>query len=153
MTALGITLGGPCGALGPEILIKSLPHLSQIKSKFIIFGDKNYLQELSKKFKVTFPYNTEIISLSELKINPGEPTRETHLASIKYLEEAIKWLKKREISGIITLPINKEAFEVSGLPYKGHTEMLVKEFSAQKLCHEFLWKKTEGLLGYHSYSL
>ncbi|MGC8871446.1 MAG: 4-hydroxythreonine-4-phosphate dehydrogenase PdxA [Caldimicrobium sp.] len=140
MVSLGITLGDPCG-VGPEILIKSLVYLSKLKAKFFVFGDKNYLEDLSKKFFVEIPKNVEIISLSQLKINPGFPTRETHLASIKYLKEAILWAKAGKISGLITLPLNKEAFEVADLPYRGHTEMLAKEFSAKSYAMSFYGKR------------
>ncbi len=140
MPSLGITLGDPAG-VGPEILVKSFPHLSKIKAKFFLFGDKNYLVKLSKKFKIKIPQNIEVISLSELEITPGKPSRETHLASIKYLEEAIAWVKSGKISGLITLPINKEAFEVFGLPYRGHTELLASEFSVPSYAMSFYGKK------------
>lgn len=140
MPSFGITLGDPAG-VGPEILVKSFSYLSQIKSKFIIFGDKGFLERLAREFKTKVPQNIEILSLSEIEVSPGKPSRETHLASIKYLEEAIAWAKKGEILGLITLPINKEAFEVSGLPYRGHTEMLASKFSVSSYAMCFYGKR------------
>ncbi len=140
MPPIGITLGDPAG-VGPEILVKSFPHLERIKTKFIVFGDKAYLEKLSQEFNISIPKNVEILPLSHLKVSPGKPNKETHRASIKYLEEAISFAKKGEIFGLVTLPINKEAFEVSQLPYRGHTEMLAKELSAQSYAMSFYGKK------------
>ena len=37
---------------------------------------------------------------------------------------AVALAKSKEVDGIVTLPINKEAWAMAGVPYKGHTEAL-----------------------------
>jgi len=145
MTEIGITLGDPAG-VGPEILIKSLPHLSKSKAQFLIFGDKAFLDKLSKEYQVSFPQNVEIIDLSNVKVIPGKPSPESHLASIRYLDAAFSFLKSSKIKGLVTLPINKEAFEVAGLPFRGHTEYLAKSFSVKNYGMSFYGKKLKVTL-------
>jgi len=140
MLKLGITLGDPAG-VGPELLVKSLPILSQTRAHFLIFGDENLIEELSQAYQIPLPQNLTLLNLSKIKPTPGKPTPESHLASIRYLEGALEALKSGEIKGVITLPINKEAFEVAGLPFRGHTEFLAKNLKAKKYAMSFYGKK------------
>lgn len=145
MIKLGITLGDPVG-VGPEILVKSLPFLETLKTKFIVFGDKNLILNFVKTYKINIPQNIEILNLSCIKIIPGKPTELTHRATVEYLYSAINFLKKGEIQGLITLPINKECFEVLGLPYRGHTEFLAEAFEVKKYAMSFYGKKLKVAL-------
>lgn len=145
MIRLGITLGDPVG-VGPEILIKALPQLEKVKAEFLIFGDKNLLFSLADTYKISFPQNVEILSISDLKITPGFPTKDTHKATLNYLFRAIDYLKKGQLKGLITLPINKEAFKVLELPYRGHTEFLAESFGVKKFAMTFYGKKLKVAL-------
>lgn len=140
MKKIGITLGDPSG-VGPEILVKSLPLLSKFKAKFLLFGDERLLLTEAKKRHISLPENLQISSLSELKVTPGVPTEESHLASIRYLERAIDFARKGELQALVTLPINKEAFSVAGLPFRGHTEFLAKALSASDYAMAFYGKR------------
>ncbi|MFN4196735.1 MAG: 4-hydroxythreonine-4-phosphate dehydrogenase PdxA [Caldimicrobium sp.] len=145
MIKLGITLGDPVG-VGPEILIKSFPFLGVSKAKFIIFGDEALLLNLAKVFQIKIPSNVEIINLSSLKIIPGKPTKSSYVATIKYLQTAIDFLKKGEIIGVVTLPISKEAFSVLNLPFRGHTEFLAESFQVNDYAMTFYGKKIKVAL-------
>ncbi|MFN3406429.1 MAG: 4-hydroxythreonine-4-phosphate dehydrogenase PdxA [Caldimicrobium sp.] len=145
MIKIGITLGDPVG-VGPEILIKSFPFLATSKAKFIIFGDEALLLNLAKDFQIKIPSNVEIINLSSLKIIPGKPTKSSYEATIKYLQSAIEFLKKGEITGLVTLPISKEAFSALDLSHRGHTEFLAESFQVNKYAMTFYGKKIKVAL-------
>lgn len=140
MKTIGITLGDPAG-VGPEVLTKGLPYLSKARARFILFGDENLILSEIAKRNLDLPRNVSIYSLSKLRVFPGQPTEETHLASIKYLETAINLVKRGDIQAIVTLPINKEAFAVARLPFRGHTEFLAKALNCQDYAMAFYGKK------------
>ncbi|BAU22713.1 4-hydroxythreonine-4-phosphate dehydrogenase [Caldimicrobium thiodismutans] len=140
MLNLGITLGDPAG-VGPEILVKSFPFLEKLRANFVIFGDLALIKGLAKSYQLKLPSNLNIINLSKIKIIPGQPTEESHLAAVKYIETAIEKSLKGEIRGLVTLPLSKESFKVSGLPYRGHTEFLAEKLRAKSFCMSFYGKR------------
>lgn len=140
MIKLGITLGDPAG-VSPEILVKSFSELAKVKARFILFGDELLIKEEARRYKKALPPNLSIINLSSLKVSPGYPTYESHMAMTRYLKEAISAINRGEIRGLITLPINKEGLKVAGLPYRGHTEWLAKELDASTYAMAFYGKR------------
>lgn len=140
MFSLGITLGDPAG-VGPEILVKSFPFLERLKANFVVFGDSALIKALTKSYQLSLPSNLAMINLSKVKIIPGHPTKESHLAAVKYVETALEEVLKGEISGLVTLPLSKESFKVAGLSYRGHTEFLAEKLEAKSFCMSFYGKK------------
>jgi 4-hydroxythreonine-4-phosphate dehydrogenase len=47
-------------------------------------------------------------------------------AAYDYIERAVRLARAREIHGIVTAPINKEALAAAGMPHTGHTEILAR---------------------------
>jgi 4-hydroxythreonine-4-phosphate dehydrogenase len=47
-------------------------------------------------------------------------------AAYEYIERAVSLAQAREIHGIVTAPINKEALAAAGMPHTGHTEILAR---------------------------
>lgn len=48
------------------------------------------------------------------------------------IEKAVEILKKYEIDGLVTAPVNKEAINRLGIPFQGHTEYLAKATNTKK---------------------
>lgn len=140
MKSIGITLGDPAG-VGPEILVKSLSFLAKQKCFFLLFGDENLLKREAKHYNVSLPSNLKIINLSELKVQPGKPTPESQLATLRYLEEAIRYALSGELKALVTLPINKEVFKLAGLPFRGHTEYLAHTLGAKAPAMSFYGRR------------
>ncbi len=140
MLKIGITLGDPAG-VGPEILVKSFSYIKTLKAQFLIFGDSNLIERLAQNFKIPIPENIYIENLSKLKFQFGNPTQETFLATIKYLEEAIKKIKEGEVKALVNIPINKEAFSIANLPFRGHTEFLAQKLETPHWAMSFYGKK------------
>jgi len=61
----------------------------------------------------------------------------------KYIEEAVKWVRSGKVDAITTCPINKQAMNVAGYPFLGHTEFLAHLVEASSVAMMFLgsrWK-------------
>lgn len=58
------------------------------------------------------------------EIEPGQCCAEAGESSYDSFITAVALAKSNEVDGIVTLPINKEAWSLAGLEYKGHTDAL-----------------------------
>ncbi len=127
---IAITLGDPAG-VGPEVLLKALPHFKKYLKKFLIIGDKKVLETRAKLFSLKLPQKLEILSVSDLDIKPSQPTLEGYQAMLSYLETAISLAKEGKVKAIVTLPITKEGLAKIGSKYRGHTELLADAFGVK----------------------
>jgi len=140
---IGITMGDAAG-VGPEIIDKalSLKEIYQICRPLVI-GDAKVLDDAQKVAKTTlkirsiahvteavFLYgvadvlDAHNIRLEALKM--GQPQAMAGKASYEYVAKAVELALKGEIHGIATAPINKEALNMAGYHYPGHTEILAE---------------------------
>jgi 4-hydroxythreonine-4-phosphate dehydrogenase len=138
---LGITMGDAAG-VGPEIIDKALA-----KKEFydiarpIVIGDASVIEDALKVAKVKVDINSvkdiseakyehgtievidlKNIQLSELKM--GQVQAMAGKASVKYVEKAVEMALENKIDAIVTAPLNKEAMNLAGYDYAGHTEIL-----------------------------
>lgn len=118
---VGITMGDPSG-IGPIITLKAINKLKDLFN-FVVIGDKGVLN----KTQYSIP-NTQYYKLIDLKnisskgFSFGEVKPEYGRASIQYLNKALELIKTGDIDCIVTCPISKEAINLAGFPYNGHTE-------------------------------
>lgn len=54
----------------------------------------------------------------------GRPDEDTAGAMAGYIEEAVRLIQDKVLSGMVTCPISKAALRLAGYSYPGHTEML-----------------------------
>jgi 4-hydroxythreonine-4-phosphate dehydrogenase len=54
----------------------------------------------------------------------NKPTAEGGSACVSYIRKAVELALDRQVDGIVTAPISKEALKMAGLKWPGHTEML-----------------------------
>ena len=140
---IGITMGDPAG-IGAEVVVKSL-NKKAIYDKCIpiVVGDYEAIKDaiafchLKLKIKVINDvteavgnYGTiELINLGYLEPNSWEYKKVSALcgdASFNYVIYAIKLAMDKKISAVITGPINKEALNLAGHHYSGHTEIFAE---------------------------
>jgi len=143
MTApvLGITMGDPAG-VGPEIIVRALaePHVRGA-ARSVVIGDASTMQEaiaLIRSPLVLQPVpavsecrwrdgeiecldlkNVDLTTLPKAKVSAAAGR-----AAYEYIAAAVKLAQSKEIDGIVTAPINKEALHAAGMPHSGHTEIL-----------------------------
>lgn len=130
---------GDINGIGPEIVIKSLNSLYKKKSYHYIFiCPKNVFEKTSKivKPKFTFEFISKITEAEKNQVsifdfgnfvqNIGRPTKISGEAAFKSIKLSFDFVKKNYADAIITAPISKEAINLAGYNFPGHTEMYAK---------------------------
>ena len=141
---LAITMGDPNG-IGPEIVLKSFA--KGISTPAIVIGDVALLTALNQRLKLelniseistseghgTTQGNVHVLNVSALPtdLRRGEIDARAGQASFDYVVKAIELANAKQISGIVTAPIAKEAMTKAGLTYPGHTEILAEKSGTQ----------------------
>ena len=138
---VGLTIGDPAG-IGPAITLKALKILKG-KAHFVVIGDSFVLAKAAKALKINsrnLPFvnslSTELIDLNNAKKETfvfGRLSPQNGKASLEYLDAAAELLKKREIDCLVTCPISKEAINLAGSKFFGHTEYLADKFNCKDL--------------------
>jgi 4-hydroxythreonine-4-phosphate dehydrogenase len=157
---IGITMGDPTG-IGPEIIVKALSMEEPFQDcRPIVFGDHDVLLKTIKMLDLSttaetfekipegdyFPKKIFLLPLSHLNASSlhfGKPDRACAVAMVKYIEEAVKWVRRGKVDAITTCPINKEAINAAGYSFPGHTELLAHLVGGASVAMMFLgsrWK-------------
>jgi 4-hydroxythreonine-4-phosphate dehydrogenase len=138
---LGITMGDPAG-IGPEVIAKALAGttLRRVCAPIVI-GAHDVMQRTVKQLRLKLtvrpidgheghaPRAGEIAVLDPLArpLGPfplGVAAPETGAASVAFIKKAVHLAQTGCIDGMVTGPINKEAINMAGCHYPGHTELL-----------------------------
>jgi 4-hydroxythreonine-4-phosphate dehydrogenase len=138
---IAVTMGDPAG-IGPEIAVKALlePEIKNI-CKPILIGDLSILQKISQQLKLEINFKIlnspkesaggqgviEVIDLKNVDLGSfkiGKVSVEAGRAAIQYVKKATELALNRQVDAVATGPINKQAINLAGSPYIGHTEML-----------------------------
>jgi len=144
-------MGDPAG-IGPEIIAKALnkPEVYE-KCRPVVIGDKKVMEDAARFSKLNLTMRTihsiadasynfgtiEVLDLNNIEPGPisyGQVKGEYGKAAGQYIEKGIQLAMDKEISAIVTGPINKEAFDLGGYgkKYRGHTEMLAALTKSEK---------------------
>lgn len=153
---IGVTLGDPLG-IGPEIIIKALsdPHLRR-SARFVIYGLNELLAYAADEIEID-PYwyrvqhdsprtdraideNVVVLDFDEFDGFMQSPRRASKLggaASKSFVEEAIVDAMRpvghpRRIDALVTAPISKQAWQMAGFNWPGHTELLAFRTRAKR---------------------
>ena len=142
LAPLGITCGDP-GGVGPEIVARSLASATS-NSKVVIYGDADILSQQLTKAGVPGERWVVVESLSHFStatpplvsiglVHVGEWGDEArrHEASAaggeaqyRCLQRALADAKAGSLRGLVTGPMSKEAVNLAGHEFVGHTEFL-----------------------------
>lgn len=137
---LAITMGDPAG-IGPEIVVRALSHESTYqKCRPIVTGDANVMRKavslLGLDLQVNavdevkaakFEYGT--IDVYDLKcvdadsFEFGKVAAQCGNAAFVSIRKAIDLAMAEEVDGTVTAPLNKEALNLAGHHFDGHTEI------------------------------
>jgi 4-hydroxythreonine-4-phosphate dehydrogenase len=123
-------MGDPSG-IGPLIIARALPQVRPL-ARFVIIGERRVFNRLPAA-GCRFP-DTEFIDLNNVShknFSFGKIKAEYGRASIEYLDKAMELIRKREIDCLVTGPISKEAVNLAGFRYSGHTEYFAKRLKAK----------------------
>jgi len=132
MKIFGITLGDPCG-IGIEVTIKALLKEPSYQKEALLFGPLSVLEYYNKRLKANFTFNV-IETIEEFKmgminvVDPHPVKLEDVLigkvsalggeVAFEAVRTAIEFARRKEISSVITAPLNKKRFiwRDTGLP-------------------------------------
>jgi 4-hydroxythreonine-4-phosphate dehydrogenase len=130
------------GGIGPEIILKYFSTLQVTgHTPVVVAGDRNVLHYYTQKLKIdcsvvpwtpgtklpaaekTIPlYETS--QLPEGSFQPGKFSKETAKAMAAAITASVQGIQDQHFSAMCTCPISKEALQLSGQHFPGHTEML-----------------------------
>ncbi len=145
---IGISVGDPAG-IGPEITAKALSLKETYDlSRPLVIGEAEMMKDavrLSgldlKTRSIQSPedgiYRLGTIDVLDLRNIDGRSIRykkvsaDTGKASFEYIKKVIDLAMKKKIDATVTGPINKEAINLAGFHYAGHTEIYA-EFTRTK---------------------
>lgn len=134
-------MGDP-GGIGPEIILKAL-NSSEVRNCCapIVIGDRAVMEKALDLLKIPLrlriisaPGESHRVSKSIDLIDIGtaggfsrnRPTAEGGSACTGYIKKAVELALTRQVTGVVTAPISKEALKTAGFSWPGHTEMLAE---------------------------
>ena len=134
-----ISPGDPAG-IGPEITLKSLKNLDK-RHKFVIAGDIQYLENLSRSLKLGLEfidyedsktsYDSKLIKVINISLNTKPVLGSSSVNNAEYILEVLTSCAKHCLENtkniLVTGPINKETISASGTNFSGHTEFLAEQ--------------------------
>lgn len=138
---VGITMGDPVG-IGPEIILKALADDAIYKvCRPLLLGDQRVMNFTKEWLNTSLPIHSAltpeaatydaghitVVDLSELnpdELRLGHPTAQTGAAMVAYITKGAQWAMEQRIDALVTCPINKEAMNIAGVAFEGHTELL-----------------------------
>ncbi|MBN2184462.1 MAG: 4-hydroxythreonine-4-phosphate dehydrogenase PdxA [Candidatus Krumholzibacteriota bacterium] len=142
---LALTIGDPSG-IGPELAAKLLKRGKLDSTETWLIGSAHSLQketgrELYEKLEKMTPeeagsgaapssFPVIIDVAGGIEPVPGRASAESGRISGRAVETAAEMAKKGIVDGIVTGPISKEALNLGGYHFKGHTAMLSEIMNA-----------------------
>lgn len=138
---LGLTMGDPAG-IGPEVIAKALADKALARMcRPVVIGSRSVLERTIKGLKLPLQVvkfqSTNGVRLKAgqvavvdpldgplSKFRMGVAAEATGAASVAFIKAAVELAQAGNIAGIVTAPINKEAMNMAGFHYPGHTELL-----------------------------
>ncbi len=138
--SLAITMGDPAG-IGPEVVVKTLSDsgIYKVCRPFVV-GDGSLLARTAETLGLPDPFHgapSNAILLDQAnvprRLKQGRPSLQAGRAAARYVEVAANLALSGTVYGIVTAPINKRALALAGLQEWGHTELLARLSSADRV--------------------
>jgi len=142
-------MGDPAG-IGPEVIAKALAGREvQRLCLPLVIGSVPVMERTVKKLRLKLnvapvhghdpvPLKGNTVAVLDpmetplQKFTAGVAAAETGAASVEFIKKAVHLAEIGCIDGIVTAPINKEAINMAGCHYPGHTELLADLTNAKE---------------------
>lgn len=156
---LAITMGDPAG-IGPEIVVRALNHKeTYAQCRPVVTGDAAVMEQavkvlglpltvhaVDKVADAKFEYGCiDVFDLKCVDMNTfeyGKVSAQCGNAAFVSIKKAIELAMADEVDGTVTAPLNKEALNLAGHHFDGHTEIYATFTNTKKyamlLADEFL---------------
>jgi 4-hydroxythreonine-4-phosphate dehydrogenase len=135
MSTIAITIGDPAG-IGPEVCVGALMALRPEERKGLrLVGTRSVLERAAAVLGAPLSFAEagesegtrialESVEIAGLPIPFGRLDAIGGEAAFRYIERAVSLARSGAVAGIVTAPINKQALNLAGHKYDGHTGML-----------------------------
>jgi 4-phospho-D-threonate 3-dehydrogenase / 4-phospho-D-erythronate 3-dehydrogenase len=158
---LGLTMGDPAG-IGPELCLRALRDPGVLRRCVpVLFGDAGVIgrvgsavaksggrfrarsgnhcrtvsvKEWEKLGRTREPLLVDCAAIHAKQVKPGRISPACGRAGFVYIQTAIRSAMAKQIDGVVTAPIHKEALRRSGVKYPGHTEIFTALTGAKRSC-------------------
>ncbi len=132
---VAVTLGDPAG-VGPEAIVKALAAMPrQERRDFVIVGNSKALERACATTGVVLRFGPSAsedgstIAVEEVALDGSLPeigkiSPVAGDASVRYISRAVELAMSGDADVIVTAPINKEAMNLAGHHFDGHTGLL-----------------------------
>jgi len=130
---VAITIGDLNG-IGIQLALEN-HHIITKEVEPIYCIDNAMLEQASNKLQLTIPHNFQTIEeiAPYFDIEAGVVNQESGTYAYASFVKAVELARDKRVDAICTLPINKKAWELAGVKYKGHTDALRDFFNAEAI--------------------
>ena len=150
-------MGDPAG-VGPELCLRLLAN-AKITTQCvpIVFGDVDLLRRVGEAAGIACDFRTvdigtvkspdlsvlssvdaatiaHVQSLDADSVIAGKVDANTGQGSFDFIEAAIEAAHTGHVAGVVTGPINKEAWNAAGIKFPGHTELFADRCDCDRFC-------------------
>lgn len=137
---IAITMGDPAG-IGPEIIVKAISGNPAIAARSVVIGDAARLMAAVDLCDVRLPVvavkgpedkapdvSIQCIDLANVprELAFGKVSRVAGAAAYGFIETGVALAMEGRVAAVCTAPINKEALQLAGHRFPGHTEILAE---------------------------
>ncbi|NLE39069.1 MAG: 4-hydroxythreonine-4-phosphate dehydrogenase PdxA [Pirellulaceae bacterium] len=148
-------MGDPAG-VGPELCVRLLAEPRVLaRCVPVVFGDSAVMRRAAEAGGLAWPSGVDIRPAAEsldglraverpcildfhavdaAAVVPGKVNAACGRAAFDYIEAAIGAALARDVGGVVTAPIHKEALRAAGVPFPGHTEILADRTGTENFC-------------------
>lgn len=124
---------GDLNGIGLEIALSAHNRIKKFCKPIYCINEK-MLRKGAKLLNMRVPKDFLIENCGkEFEISPGEVSAKSGKYSYDSFKKALKLAKNKEVSAVLTLPVNKKSWAKAGICYKGHTDALKKIFKAKPI--------------------
>lgn len=132
---LAITMGDPSG-VGPEIVLRRWVE-GDLGDDVVVYGDASILRHGAALLGLTIDWDrfpvVDLGLLTEADHRPGQLDAKSGAAARSYVERATLDALAGRVAGIVTMPMNKEATQLTDPGFVGHTEFVAGLCGVEKV--------------------
>jgi 4-hydroxythreonine-4-phosphate dehydrogenase len=132
---IGVTPGDP-GGIGPEVVVKTLSRPSVLPpAAYVLFADSRVvaaeekrlgLRLAAREWRPEDPWEAGVyiahVPAPGWAAVHGRVSAENGEASFRFFEAAVAEARGGRLEAVVTAPISKAAWNLAGLPWRGHTD-------------------------------
>ena len=144
---MAITMGDPSG-VGPEIVLRHFAAVPDAFAQAVVYGDVSILRHGAELLDLEIDIVAidapgdarqgvlNVLDLAGMSVadhRPGRLDAASGAAARAYVERATADALAGTIAGLVTMPMNKEATQLSDPAFVGHTEMIAAQCGVQRV--------------------